>query len=88
MSSELASQFGMHPFAGNFSHDYRFYRTNWLCRCLEEREDENHLLSGKCNIYGSIREKYDKLDDDESLVKFFNEILEKREELEKNDYLN
>ena len=79
------TRFGMHPFAGNFSKDFRFARTNWLCRCFEAIEDENHLLSGNCDIYGNIRAKYENLDDDENLVKFFNEILKKRDELEDKD---
>ena len=60
----------------------RIVQTSWICRCLEATEDENHLLSGNCDIYGNIRAKYDNLDDDENLVKFFNEILKRRDELD------
>ena len=68
------TRFGMQPFAGNYSRDRRFARTGWLCRCQKEKE-EGHLLSGNCVMFGKVREKYDNLDDDENLVKFFNEIL-------------
>ena len=79
------TRFGMLPFAGNYSRDRRFARTEWLCRCLKAWEDESHLISGDCEVFGEIRTKYENLDDDENLVKFFNEILTKRDELDEND---
>jgi hypothetical protein len=39
---------GLLPFAGNYSHDRRFARTDWMCRCEESKEDEVHLSSGEC----------------------------------------
>ena len=83
--------FGMQPFAGNFSKDRRYASTNWLCRCKVEKENESHLLSGKCDVYGEIWKKYSNLDDDDNLVKFFNEVLEMRDvldEREKQELLN
>ena len=41
------TRFGLQNFAGNYSHDNRFAKTNWLCRCLESRENESHIISGK-----------------------------------------
>ena len=79
------TRFGMQPFAGNYSHDRRFSRTEWLCQCRESREDESHLLSGNCSVYGELLAKYDNLDDDDTLVKFFNEVLSMRDELEANE---
>ena len=32
------TRFGMQPFAGNYSHDRRFARTEWLCQCREACE--------------------------------------------------
>lgn len=78
------TRFGMQPFAGNYSHDRRFARSEWLCQCREAREEESHLLSGNCPVYGEIWAKYDKLDDDDNLVNFFNEVLNLRDELEEN----
>ena len=75
----------MLPFAGNYSKDVRFARTDWLCRCGKEREEESHLLSGNCNVYGEIRGRYDNLDDDNQLVKFFNDILARRDKLEEEE---
>ena len=45
-------------------------------------EDEPHLLSGKCEVFGEIRGKYGDLKDNESLVNFFNEVLERRDALD------
>ena len=59
--------FGLQPFAGNFSHDRRFARTNWLCKCLSSRELEDHIRSGLCPVYGDIQRKYGVLKDDYEL---------------------
>ena len=79
------TRFGMQPFAGNYSHDRRFARTEWLCQCREAREEESHLLAGNCPVYGEIWAKYDNFNDDEKLVNFFNEVLSLRDKLEGND---
>jgi hypothetical protein len=72
----------MQPFAENYKHDKRFARTDWLCRCQQAKEDEAHLISGQCNVYGEVREKYGDLITDESLVSFFSEVLSLRDKLE------
>ena len=82
---QFRARFKMLPFAGNYGKDRRFSHTEWLCRCGEERELESHLLAGGCKVYGGIRRKYGDLEDDEDLVEFFKEVLEKREELETNN---
>ena len=46
------------------------------------REEESHLISGNCEVYGDIRDKFENLDDDQNLVKFFNEVLARRDVLE------
>ena len=40
-------------------------------------------MSGKCKFYNDIREKYDNFCSDEDLVSFFREVLERRDELDK-----
>ena len=57
----------------------------WLCKCLEEREEEAHLLSGTCKVYGDIARKYDDIMDDENLVQLFSEILARRDQLDKEN---
>ena len=75
----------MLPFAGNYSKDARFAHTNWLCRCGEAKEEESHLMSGNCSVYGEIRRSYSDLNDDKQLVDFFNEVLSRRDELEEKE---
>ena len=79
------TRFGMHPFAGNFSHDRRFARTEWLCRCGNSKEEEGHILSGNCEVYGDIRQKFESNLNDSELVKFFSEVLARREKLEDDE---
>ena len=51
-------------------------------------EDEPHLLSGKCEMFGDIRGKYGELNDNESLVRFFKEVLEMRDIIDKEEKEN
>ena len=76
------TRYGMLPFAGNYTKDKRFARSDWLCKCGESKEDESHLLSGNCEVYGEIMNNYSNLNDDKQLVDFFNEVLARRDELE------
>ena len=69
---------GMTEFAENFSKDKRFFRTNWLCRCGDERESENHITK-ECLIYDDIRKEYEDLSDDIQLASFFARVLERRD---------
>ena len=39
---QFRSRFGLQRFAGNYSHNRSFASSNWLCNCLESREEENH----------------------------------------------
>ena len=79
----FATRVSMLPIAGNFSHDRRFMRTGWLCRC-GGREHEEHIRS-HCTLYKDIREKYGDLDDDEKLVAFFSEVLQRRDDLDEKE---
>ena len=79
------SRFGLQPFAGNYSHDKRFARTGWLCRCLEAREDKSHIMSGQSKIFGDIVEKFSDLTTDENLVEFFSAVLTRRDQLDEQE---
>ena len=79
------SRFGLLPFAGNLAHDRMFAKTDWLCRCKTSREEEGHITSGNCQVYGGLRTQFWNLEDDQNLVKFFQAVLDKREELEDED---
>ena len=76
------TRFGLQPFAGNFSHDRRFSSSEWKCKCGEAKEQEDHLRSGECEVYGDIRRQFENLDDIENLTKFFEAVLRKRDILE------
>ena len=69
---------GMTEFAENFSKDKRFLRTNWLCRCGNERESEDHITR-ECQIYEDIRDEYEDLNDDIQLASFFSRVLKRRD---------
>ena len=71
----------MHAFAGNYSKDKRFARSNWLCLCLESIEEESHLKSGECKVYGDLTYKYSDLTCDDNLADLFREVLARREQL-------
>ena len=72
----------MQLFAGNYSHDRGFKKSDWLCFCKDAQEDEAHLTSGQYKVYRDLCEKYSDLTDDDSLVQFFDEVLSRRDELE------
>ena len=80
---QFRTRYGLRRFAGNYSNDKSFSRSNWLCKCLESREDEDHLLSGRCKVYGDITQKYVDLTDDDNLVALFSEVLARRDMLDK-----
>ena len=75
----------MQRFAANFPKDKKFASSNWLCRCQNEREQEDHLRSGQCQVYGDLKDKFPNLEDDGQLAKFFSAILERRSSLEEED---
>ena len=72
---------GLLPFAGNYSNDKKYAKSQWLCRC-GNRENESHIIDGTCSIYNDIWQKYSNLDNDEDLVHFFSEVLERRRKIE------
>ena len=53
-----------------------------LIYCKNAREVEFHLTGGNCTTYSVIREKYGNLENYSELVTFFQEILERREEMD------
>ena len=52
-------------------------------KCEESREEESHLLSGQCTVYGDLTLKYSDLTSDDNLVGLFTEILARRDELDR-----
>ena len=72
----------MHAFADNYKHDRRFAKTDWLCRCHKARENEQHLISGKCEVFDELRSKFGNLNNLKVLTKIFDAVLKKRDEMD------
>ena len=53
--SWFKTRFGLQDFAGNFSHNQKFSKTNWMCRCEKDIEAEGHIVTGQCDVYGDLR---------------------------------
>ena len=51
---QYRTRYGLQAFAGNYSHSQKYASTNWLCRCKESREEESHIISGKCKVLGTL----------------------------------
>ena len=79
----FSTRVNMLPIAGNFSKDNRFKRTGWLCLC-GEREEQEHIMK-HCKKYEDIRKKYGEIENDDSLVRFFREVLEKRDRVREEE---
>ena len=80
--SMYRTRYGLLQFAGNYSHARKFAKTNFMCRCLEAREEERHIMSTDCSVYTDIRKQFSDLNDDNELVKYFTMVLAKRDELD------
>ena len=52
---QFRARFGLTAFAGNYSPDRRFSGSQWLYKCWEAREEESHLISGQCSVYGTLK---------------------------------
>ena len=79
------SKFVLQPFAGNYTHNRKYAKSDWLCRCLEEKEEESHITSGSCKVYGDLTSQFGDLKEDNNLVEFFNAVLDRRDSLEDED---
>ena len=49
------------------------------------REEESHLVEGKCPVYQDIWEKYNNLEEDTELARFFGEVIARRTALEEQE---
>ena len=50
---------------------------------MKSREDEAHVLSGQCTVYGDLTTKYSDLSSDDNLVGLFTDILARRNKLDR-----
>ena len=79
------TRFGLQDVAGNYSHNRKFAKSDWLCRCETAKEEEGHIVSGNCNVYSDLRSQYGDLGEDQNLVQFFRAVLDRRDSLEEED---
>ena len=79
------TRFGLQDFAGNYSHNMKFSKTNWMCRCENEVEAEGHIVSGQCTVYGDLKSQFGDLTEDKNLVQYFQAVLDRRDILEEED---
>jgi exonuclease III len=79
------SRVKMQPFGGNYTKDRRFHKSNWMCKCQQEKEEESHLLSGDCPVYGDIIGGFENMDNDQNLVAFFTQVLARRDQLDREE---
>ena len=79
------TRFGLTDFAGNFPRNQKYRKSDWMCKCGREKEQEDHIINGNCESYKDIREKYVHLGSDEKLMEFFKEVIERRDGLEEEE---
>ena len=79
------TRYFLQPFAGNYSHNRKYAKSDWLCRCRKAKEDESHITSGNCQVYGDLSSQFGDLQEDKNLVEFFNAVLDRRDTLEDKD---
>ena len=79
------SRYFLQPFAGNYTHSRKYANSDWLCKCKEDKENESHLTSGSCKVYGDLTSQFGDLKEDCNLVEFLNAVLDRRDTLEDED---
>ena len=46
------------------------------------QKEESHLTSGKCKVFGDLKEMFGDLHDYENHIQFFQEVLPKKDEID------
>ena len=69
------ARFGLSDFAGNYSHNPKFAKSDWLCQCKQSTESESHLLTGTCQVYGDLKNGFGNLEEDMNLLQFFRAVF-------------
>ena len=75
-------------FAGNYRHDKRFQRSDWLCHACDGEEggdcekvviEEQDHVASRCPGYSDLRQQYD-LQTDDGLIEFYRAVIKRRDE--------
>ena len=56
-----------------------------MCQCGSYREEEDHIISGHCEVYGDLRSQFGDRKEDKNLVMYFQAVLDRRDNLEEED---
>ena len=56
-----------------------------MCQCLKTVEEEDHIVSGQCEVYGDLRSQFGDLQQDKNLVQYFQAVLDRKDILEEVD---
>ena len=64
-----------------------------MSKCGLFKEKESHITSQNCPVYSDIWDKYSDFKNDEDLVSYFNEVLERRDKIntleqDEEDYMD
>ena len=82
---QFSARFGLTAFAGNYTHNKKYAKSDWLCRCQQSSESESHLMSGGCKVFGDLADNFGDLNEDSNLVSFFRAVLDRRDHLEEEE---
>ena len=78
----LAERLSMLPLAANFGKDKRFMKYEWKCiGCVSDVPEDQAHIATSCPGYSDLREKYNLSTD--GLLRFYREVLSRRDEKEK-----
>ena len=56
-----------------------------MCQCLKTVEEEGHIVSGQCEVYGDLRSLLGDLQGDKNYVQYFQAVLDRRDILQEED---
>ena len=79
----FATRVMMLRFAGNFSHNEFFRRANWQCEACDLKVTEDQIHIASCTGYEDLRRNKNIEHDNQDLVTFFQEVLDRRDRLAK-----
>ena len=56
-----------------------------MCQLLKTLEEDSHIVSGQCEVYGNRRSQFGDLQEDKNLVQYFKAVLDRIDILEEED---
>ena len=53
-----------------------------MCQRLKTVEEDSHIVSGQCEVYGNLRSQFGDLQEEKNLVQYFKAVLDRIDILE------